>query len=122
MNYLPYIGGAMAIAWGLAHIAATKPVVADFGSLSSDSRRILLMEWIAEGIALCFIGLLVILTMLEGEPDSFLHVLVLRSCSLALIAFAVLSAFTGARTIRIPFRICPFVEMGSGILIFTGSF
>jgi len=122
MIYLPYIGGAMAIVWGVAHIAVTNPVVENFGPLSKDNHRILVMEWIAEGIALCFIGVLVILTMTVSEPDNILFRLVLISSALTLFLFAGLSVFTGARTSQLPFRMCPFIEMGSGILILIGSY
>ena len=52
MNYLSYISGATAIVWGVAHIAATNPVIKSFGQLSKDHQRFLLMEWVAEGISL----------------------------------------------------------------------
>lgn len=55
-----YAGSVAITLWGLAHITATKSVVSGFGRASDDNRRIMTMEWIVEGLALCFIGLLVL--------------------------------------------------------------
>ncbi len=112
----------MAMAWGIAHIVATKPVINGFGQLSKDNRRILAMEWIAEGISLCFVGLLVILTVLLGDPGDALVRLILWLGAAILFVFAALAVFTGARTSQIPFRICPFIEMVAGAFILVGSF
>jgi hypothetical protein len=38
------------ICWGVAHIVPTRVVAAGFEPISPDNRRILIMEWIAEGI------------------------------------------------------------------------
>ena len=119
---LIYIGSAIIIAWGVAHIMATKPVIKGFGRLSIDNQRILAMEWIAEGISLCFIGLLVVLTVIMGQPGDALVRLILGMSALILFVFAGLAVFTGARTSKIPFKICPFIEVGAGVLILIGSF
>ena len=122
MIFMVYIGAVIAIAWGVAHIVATKPVIKGFGRLSFDNQRILAMEWIAEGISLCFIGLLVVLTVIWGQPGDALVRIILRMSALVLAVFAGLAVFTGARTSQIPFRICPFIEMGAGVLILIGSY
>lgn len=122
MIYLPYIGGLMAIFWGVAHIAATNPVIRSFGALSIDNKRILAMEWIVEGISLCLIGTLVLLSMILGKQEDVLFQLILIMCAVALFLFAGLALFTGARTKQLPFRVCPFIEMGAGILVFAGIY
>lgn len=67
---LIYIGSALAIIWGIAHLFATKPAVSGCGDISRDNRMIITQEWIAEGIAICFTGLLALLvTALEGATD-----------------------------------------------------
>ena len=43
---LCYLGGAMAAAWGIAHIVPTRKIVAGFGAISDDNRNIITMEWI----------------------------------------------------------------------------
>lgn len=50
------VGSAIPILWGVAHIIPTKVVVAGLGPLSPDIRRILTMEWVAEGLALVSLG------------------------------------------------------------------
>ena len=56
---LAYIGAGFVAFWGIAHLFPTKNVVADFGDISEDNRNIITMEWIVEGVALIFIGVLV---------------------------------------------------------------
>lgn len=68
---LAYLAAAILIAWGLAHLAPTRTIAASFGAISLDNRRILVMEWVAEGITHISIGLLVILaTAIEGAADA----------------------------------------------------
>ena len=55
---LLYIGSALTLLWGTAHLFPTRNVVADFGEISTDNRHIITMEWIVEGVALIFIGVL----------------------------------------------------------------
>ncbi|MBI4708164.1 MAG: hypothetical protein HY761_09635 [Candidatus Omnitrophica bacterium] len=65
-----YIGSIVSILWGIAHIIPTKFVVTDFGQISEDNKRIITMEWIAEGLTLCFIGVLVLsITILHGSQN-----------------------------------------------------
>ena len=116
-----YIGSIVIIVWGIAHIAPTIPVVKGFGELSTDNKRIITMEWIAEGLTLCFIGLLALLvTILEG-PDNPAADIVYIACGGMLIVMAALTAFTGARTSVIPIKICPLVKTAVAVLFFLGS-
>ncbi|MFC1926322.1 hypothetical protein ACFLWV_01050 [Chloroflexota bacterium] len=116
-----YIGSAVIIMWGIAHIIPTKPVVAGFGPISEDNKRIITMEWIAEGLTLCFIGLLVLLiTALNGsENPAALNVY--RISAIMLIALAGVSLFTGARTSIVPIKICPIVKTVVAVLFILGS-
>jgi hypothetical protein len=66
-----YAAAAIVVAWGAAHLAPTRAVAASFGEISLDNRRILVMEWMAEGITHIAIGVLVVLmTAIEGAGDS----------------------------------------------------
>ena len=56
---LLYLGAAIPLLWGVAHMFPTKSVVKGFGDTSLDNQRIITMEWIIEGVALIFIGLVV---------------------------------------------------------------
>ena len=53
---LLYLGATILIVWGIAHIIPTRNVVAGFGPLSEDNRINITMEWVAEGLALAFVG------------------------------------------------------------------
>ncbi|MCK5417635.1 MAG: hypothetical protein KAI93_03995, partial [Desulfobacterales bacterium] len=56
---LLYLGSGLTVIWGIAHLFPTKSVVQGFGEISIDNKRIITMEWIIEGLALIFIGVLV---------------------------------------------------------------
>ena len=113
MMFLPYVGAVVLVAWGGAHILPTRGVVAGFGALSPDNRRILVMEWVAEGLALIFIGVTAGLVWWQGGPTDRIAVLVLRACGGMALVMAVWTAFTGGRTKIIPIKICPLVKTAS---------
>ena len=102
---LLYVGSGLIILWGVAHLIPTKAIVAGFGSISEDNKRIITMESIAEGITLCFIGALVLLvTSLAGTQNQTAYIVYL-ACAVMLIVMAVLTAVTGARTAILPYTI-----------------
>jgi hypothetical protein len=108
-------------AWGVAHLAPTKRVADGFGSITTENRRILIVEWIAEGITHVSLGVLVILiTAIEGSGDPASH-LVYRVSAGILVVLAGLTTATGARTPIIWFRVCPFVLTGAAILLVLAS-
>ena len=118
---LLYTGSAISIAWGIAHLAPTKSVVKDFGEISADNRRIITMEWLAEGFTLIFIGLLVALITALYDYSNTISLLVYRVSAGMLVVMAVLTALTGARTKIIPIRICPFILVLVSVLFILGS-
>ena len=118
---LAYLASAIMIGWGSAHLAPTRTVAASFGAISDDNRRILIMEWIAEGITHISIGVLVILaTAIEGAADATTQLVYIVSASI-LVVLAALTAATGARTPVIWFRVCPFVLTGSAALLVAAT-
>jgi hypothetical protein len=116
---LLYAGAAAIFLWGAAHVAATRGVVTGFGELSPDNRKIITMEWIAEGLALCFVGVLVFVARLAlgGAGD----VVYLASAAFLLV-LAALSSFTGARTSVLPMKLCPFVKTAVAAAFILGTF
>ena len=114
-------GSIIVLVWGIAHMVPTKSVVKGFGEISQDNKRILTMEWLAEGVALCFIGLLGLLVTLYGDPVGFTATIVYRAIGGALIAIAVVAGLTGARTSVIPIKICPVILSVAAILFLVGS-
>ena len=113
---LLYIGSSVIILWGIAHIIPTKPVVNGFGEISDDNKRIITMEWIAEGLTLCFIGILVFLVTITGGIGSQAAVIVYLVSAVMLCIMAILTLSTGARTSIVPIKICPAVKTAVAIL------
>ncbi len=118
---LIYIGASIITVWGIAHIMPTKSIVKGFGEISEDNRRIITMEWIAEGIAFIFIGVLVIFVTAFGDVTELVPIIVYLSSAGILIVMAIVSIFTGARTSIIPMKICPIVKTIVAILFIIAS-
>ena len=120
-DILLYIGSAVITVWGIAHIVPTRNVVNGFGQISEDNKRIITMEWVAEGLTLCFIGLLVLFVTILGDSQDDVSLIVYRASAGMLIVMAIWTALTGARTPIITIKICPFVKTIVAILFILGS-
>jgi hypothetical protein len=120
-DILLYVGAGVITLWGIAHIAPTKAVVNGFGQISQDNKRIITMEWIAEGLTLCFIGLLVLLVTVFAGPQNQVSNIVYWSSAAMLVVMAILTASTGTRTSILPIKICPAVKIAVAILFFLGT-
>lgn len=118
---LVYIASFVVAAWGIAHIIPTHSVVAGFGPLTETNRRIITMEWVAEGGTLCFIGVVALLTVLFGGAGAPFSLLVYRTLAGMLLLMAVWTQLTGARTPIIPIKICPVVKTIAAVLFILGS-
>ena len=118
---LLYVGAGVITLWGMAHVVPTKSVVNGFGSISQDNKRIITMEWIAEGLTLCFIGLLVLFVTIWGEAQNQTSAIVYLASSVMLVVMAALTSVTGARTSIVPIKICPFVKIAVAMLFFLGT-
>jgi len=117
-----YTGSIVITLWGIAHIVPTRSVVNGFGSISEDNKRIITMEWIAEGLTLCFIGLLVLFITVLGGSQNPASIIVYRISALMLLIMASLSLFTGARTSIVPIKICPLVKTIVAVLFLLGVY
>ena len=116
----PYIGAAIVILWGTAHIVIpTRSIVDGFGPISADNRRILLMEWLMEGVLLIFVGLIVLLTTMFASQSGLLEDVVFWACSSVLVVMAGISHFTGARTAVTPMKLCPYIFLAAAAFIFV---
>lgn len=107
---LVYAGSAVIFAWGVGHIIPTRSIVAGFGKITVDNRRIITMEWVAEGLTLCFIGVLGVLVTLGDGLSFSVGRVVVRAAAAMLFVMAGLSAATGARTLIGPMKACPIVK------------
>jgi len=79
------------------------------------------MEWIAEGLTLCFIGLLVFTVTSYAGPQNLVSVIVYRASAWMLVVMAVLTFMTGAKTSITPIKVCPLVKSIVAILFFLAS-
>lgn len=115
-----YAASAVAGFWGVAHLLATRGVVAGFGDLSADNRRIITMEWIVEGVALLSTAAFVTVAT-AIDPGAAVSSAVYAVAIATLLALATVSLFTGFRVAFLPFRLCPFLFTGAALLIAWGA-
>ena len=117
---LLYIAATMTGLWGVAHLFATKGVVAGFGDLTIDNRRIITMEWIVEGVAL--ISTAAFVTAATAiQPEALVSNAVYVVAISTLVVLAVVSLFTGFKVEFLPFKLCPFLFGVSAVLIVWGA-
>lgn len=119
VHLLIYIAAFLLTAWGVAHLLPTASIVRGFPPLSDDNRRILVMEWIGEGVTLVFIGVLLALVT-TFDSDSAAAGVVYWTSAIGLNVLSIVSYFTGFRIRFLPFRLCPVIFTGSSLLVVTG--
>lgn len=118
---LVYIGSVVIIVWGIAHVIPTKAIVKGFGGISEANKKVLAMESIAEGLTLIFLGILPILITAFGDSRSLTAKIVFLTDGVMLLAMAILTLATGARTSTIWYKICPAVKTAVAILFIFGG-
>jgi hypothetical protein len=112
------VAAGIVFLWGVSHVIPTRQVVAGFGDISEDNRRIITMEWVAEGLSFVFVAVLIVAVTWSGETLEAAEDLVYRVSSGFLVAIGVWTAMTGARTGVIWFKACPVVmSVSAGLLI-----
>jgi hypothetical protein len=118
---LLYLGAGVLFVWGVAHIIPTRNVVAGFGPLSEDNRINITMEWVAEGLALAFVGALVALVTAAGGANEPVGAIVVW----VVVAFCIIMGgwtfIIGRRSSILPIRLCPLVLAMAAILLVAGN-
>jgi len=117
---LLYTAALLPFVWGVVHLFPTKNVVNGFGDISADNRRIIAMEWIIEGVALIFVGILIAAATFIDPTTPISRVVYLLSF-LFLNALSVISLKTGAKVDFLPFRLCPLIFTGASVLLLFGN-
>jgi hypothetical protein len=120
LDVLLHIAAVLTGVWGIAHLFATRGVVAGFGELSADNRRIITMEWVVEGVALIALGALVAAVTVTGSGGAAASAAYVVAIA-TLLVLAVVSLFTGARIAFLPFHLCPPIFAASALLIGLGA-
>jgi hypothetical protein len=117
---LLYLGSFFTTLWGIAHLFPTRSVVAGFGDITLDNKRIITMEWIVEGVCLIFIGVLVAAVTTVDATEAVSRTVYWLSFA-GLNVLSLVSLFTGFKVNFLPFKLCPVIFTGSSILILLGN-
>ena len=118
---LLFAGSIIILVWGAAHFFPTGTIVRGLGPISDDNKKIITMEWLAEGVAMCYMGILVLLvTIFAGKTGAAASLVYLLTAGTILI-MAVLGWLTYARTPIIPMKLCPWIQTFSALLIIAGA-
>jgi hypothetical protein len=113
---LAYLAASITALWGVAHAIPTPSVLRSFEPISEDNGRVVLQEWTAEALTMWGIASLVIAVTVVGPGSATAHAAYAVSAAL-LVALAILTALTGARTPVIWFKICPVLLTISAALL-----
>jgi hypothetical protein len=119
MQVLAYVAAALIGVWGIAHAVPTKRVVAGFAPITVNNRRVLIQEWLAESCTMWGMAALVAVT--ATTADTQVIATVYRTVAGLLVALAILTALTGARTPIVWFKICPVLLATSAALLLLAS-
>ena len=120
-HILLYVGSVLPLVWGIAHLFPIKSVVEGFGDISLENKRIIMMEWIIEGVSLIFIGVLVASVTYADYNSSISRIVYWLSFAM-LNSLSAVSLFTGFKVGFLPFKLCPFIFTTSSILIILGGY
>ena len=118
---LALVAAGVVALWGVAHVIPTRNVLAGFAPISVDNRRVVLQEWLVEAATMWGIAALVIVCTVVGGAASEVTSWVYRVAAALLVALAVVTALTGARTKVIWFKICPVLLTSSAVLLLVAS-
>ena len=118
---LAYVSAALVAGWGVAHAIPTRQVLASFEPISTDNRRIILQEWLAEAFTMWGIAAVVIAATAATGAAPDIRAWVYRAASILLISLGTLTALTGARTPVIWFKVCPVLLAVAALVLFLAS-
>lgn len=120
MRTLAYLAATIVALWGVAHAVPTRRVIAGFAPISTDNRRVLTQEWLAEALTMWGSAVLIVIVTAHGG-DTTTMAWVYRGIAGLLLAIAALTAVTGSGTPVVWFKICPVVLTVSATLLLTAS-
>jgi len=122
VDVLGYVAAGVVALWGVAHAIPTPQVLAGFEPITEDNRRVVLQEWLAEAFTMWGLAAIVVVATAVGGADSDVTQWVYRAVAGLLLALAVLTGLTGARTPVVWFKICPALLTSSAVLLVVASF
>jgi hypothetical protein len=118
---LAYVAAGLVGPWGVGHAVPTRQVVAGFGAITVDNRRVILQEWLVEAFTMWGLAAAVISATVVGGAGSGVTIAVYRVAAGVLVALAVLTGLTGARTPVVWFKVCPVLLTTSAALLVLAS-
>jgi hypothetical protein len=118
---LAYVAAGLVGLWGVGHAVPTRQVVAGFGAITVDNRRVILQEWLVEAFTMWGLAAAVISATVVGGAGSGVTIAVYRVAAGVLVALAVLTGLTGARTPVVWFKVCPVLLTTSAALLVLAS-
>ena len=116
---LLYVSAVFVAFWGIAHLFPTKNIVLGFGDISEDNKHIITMEWIIEGVAMIFIGVLVT-TVTIIDHTSPVSTAVYWVTFGGLNAFSAVALLTGFKVNFLAFKLCPVILTSASVLVLLG--
>jgi hypothetical protein len=116
---LAYLAAALIAVWGVAHAVPTRQVIAGFQPTSQDNTRVITQEWLVEALTMWGLAGITIAATAAGPTSTASWVY--RVGAALLVAIAVLTALTGARTHVVWFKICPIVLTTSAALLLAAG-
>ncbi|MGD0834692.1 MAG: hypothetical protein ABSA40_09780 [Candidatus Dormibacteria bacterium] len=118
---LVYAAAALVGLWGVAHAIPTHQVLVGFEPVTVDNRRVVKQEWLAEAITMWGLAAVLVVATAAGGAHATSTLWIDRVAAAWLVALAVLTALTGARTPVVWFKICPVLLTASAVLLLVGS-
>jgi hypothetical protein len=79
------------------------------------------MEWLAEGVALCYMGILGILVTAIAGRATAASATVYFVTAITLIVMAALGWLTYAHTPILPMKLCPWIQSLTAVLLLIGA-
>jgi hypothetical protein len=83
----------------------TRQVVAGFGPVGADNRRVIVQEWLAEAFTMWGITAIVVAATVAGGAAGDVRAWAYRVAAALLVALGVLTVLTGARTPLVWFKV-----------------
>ena len=118
---LASVAATLVALWGVAHAIPTLQVLAGFEPISVDNRRIVLQEWLAEAVTMWGIAAIIVSVTVAAGAGAMASHWVYRASAGLLLALALLTSVTGARTPVVGFKICPVLLTISAVLLVSAS-
>ena len=118
---LLYVGASIITVLGLVHFAATKAATREYRNLPPDLQREHLVQWLAVGIALVFVGVATLIALTMGDPDTDTFSVVIASFAGFVTAVAITDTIIYRKSKMIPHKTATAVLVLTSLLYILGT-